>query len=68
MTEYLVKRTSKLLFPGLARDQRKRRLRMILLVAAACLFTTGMLSAWIMCVSVNGGHAVIMPVSSLWQR
>ena len=68
MTEYLVKRTSKLLFPGLARDQRKRRLRMILLVAAACLFTAGMLSAWIMCVSINGGHAVIMPVSSLWQR
>jgi len=65
MTEYLVKRTSKLLFPGLARDQRKRRLRMILLVAAACLFTTSMLSAWIMCVSINGGHAVIMPVPSL---
>jgi hypothetical protein len=68
MTEYFVKLTSKLLFPGLARDQRKRRLRVILLVAAACLFTAGMLSAWILCVSINGGHTVIMPLSSFWRR
>jgi hypothetical protein len=68
MTEYIVNHTGKLLFPGLARDQRKRRLRVILLVAAACLFSAGMLSAWIMCVSINGGHAVLMPDMSFWPR
>ena len=41
MTEYLVKRTGKLLFPHLARDQRKQQLQIILLVFMVSLVVAG---------------------------
>jgi hypothetical protein len=49
MAEYLLKRTGKLLFPHLARDQRKHRMRIILLVlgatcSGACLMAMLMMS------------------------
>jgi hypothetical protein len=49
MAEYLLKRTGKLLFPHLARDQRKHRMRIILLVlgttcSGAYLMVTLMMS------------------------
>jgi hypothetical protein len=43
MTEYLVKRTGKLLFPHLARDQRKHRLSIIMLVLLTSVFGDGTL-------------------------
>ena len=46
MTEYLVKHGSKLLFPHLARDQRKRRMSIILLVTVSGLFSAGVLALW----------------------
>jgi hypothetical protein len=48
MTEYLVKRTGKLLFPHLARDQRKHQLQIILLVFMASLCGAGSLVMWMM--------------------
>jgi len=45
MTDFIVKRASKLLFPHLARDQRKQLLLIIMLVAVTCLFTTALLLA-----------------------
>jgi hypothetical protein len=66
MTEHFVKHTSKMLFPNLARDQRIRRLRVILLVLSACLFSAGVLSVWL--ISASASHNVIMPDLSLWQR
>jgi hypothetical protein len=51
MTEYLVKHGSKLLFPHLARDQRKRRLSIILLVSMASLVSAGVLALWM---ALNG--------------
>lgn len=68
MTEYFVKRTGKLLFPYLARDQRKRRMRIILLVFAAALFSAGGLSAWLVSAGVSSGHVVMMPSLPLWQK
>jgi hypothetical protein len=46
MTEYLVQRTGKLLFPHLARDQRKHQMFIIMLVMAASLCTVGSLVMW----------------------
>ena len=46
MTEYIVKRTGKLLFPHLARDQRKQLLSRIMLVLVASFCTTGTLIMW----------------------
>ena len=46
MTEYIVKRTGKLLFPHLARDQRKNQMFIIMLVLMATLCTTGTLVMW----------------------
>jgi len=46
MTEYIVKRTGKLLFPHLARDQRKNQMFIIMLVLMASLCTTGTLVMW----------------------
>ncbi|MGA2278954.1 MAG: hypothetical protein ABSG80_01475 [Verrucomicrobiota bacterium] len=48
MTEYLVKRTGKLLFPHLARDQRNHQLQTILLVFMASLCGAGSLVMWMM--------------------
>ncbi|MGB8371120.1 MAG: hypothetical protein ACLPYZ_18370 [Limisphaerales bacterium] len=48
MTEYLVQRTGKLLFPHLARDQRKQQLQIILLVFMASLCGTSALVMWMM--------------------
>jgi hypothetical protein len=65
MTEYFVNHTSKLLFPSLARDQRRRRIRNILLVVTACLFSAGALSTWMM--SAGSSHSLAMP-DLPWQR
>jgi hypothetical protein len=46
MTEYIVKRTGKLLFPHLARDQRKHQMFIIMLVMTASLFAAGSLVMW----------------------
>jgi len=46
MTEYLVRRTGKLLFPHLARDQRNQRLSRILLVVITSLSAAGGLVMW----------------------
>ncbi len=67
MTEYFVKHTGKLLFPSLARDQRMRRMRIILLVVCTCLFSAGGLSVWMMSGS-SSSHNIIWPELSLWQR
>jgi hypothetical protein len=48
MTEYLVKRTGKLLFPHLARDQRNQQLLIILLVLVSSLSAAGGLAMWMM--------------------
>jgi hypothetical protein len=66
MTEYFVRHTSKLLFPSLARDQRRRRMRIILLVVATCLFSAGGLSVWLM--SASSSHNLVLPDLSLWQK
>ncbi|HLX96188.1 MAG TPA: hypothetical protein VKU37_10640 [Verrucomicrobiae bacterium] len=68
MTEYFVKRTSKLLFPSLARDERKRLMRNILLVVAACLVSAGGLSVWMLSASVSSGHLIVSPDLSLWTK
>jgi len=65
MTEYFVKHTSKLLFPSLARDQRRRRMHIILMVVSACLFSAGILSMWMM--SAGSSHSLAMP-DLPWQR
>jgi len=41
MTEYLVRRTGKLLFPHLARDQRKNQMSTIVLVLMVSLVVAG---------------------------
>lgn len=46
MTEYIVKRTGKLLFPHLARDQRKHMMLTILLVLVASFSAAGSLVVW----------------------
>jgi hypothetical protein len=46
MTEYFVKRTGKLLFPHLARDQRRRMLFIVSLVMMTSLFATSTLVMW----------------------
>ena len=46
MTEYIVNRTGKLLFPHLARDQRKHKMQVILLVLGTSLSATYMLVKW----------------------
>jgi len=46
MTEYLVNRTGRLLFPHLARDQRKHKMFTILLVLMTSLSTTCSLVMW----------------------
>ncbi len=46
MTEYIVKRTGKLLFPHLARDQRKNLMLTIMLVLVASFSAAGSLIAW----------------------
>jgi hypothetical protein len=48
MTEYLVRRTGKLLFPHLARDQRNQQLLVILLILATSLSAAGGLAMWMM--------------------
>jgi hypothetical protein len=66
MTEHFVKHTSKLLFPNLARDQRLRRMRIILLVVISCLFTAGGLSVWML--SASSSHNLLWPDLSLWPK
>ena len=61
MTKYVVRNTGKLLFPHLARDQRKRRMQIILLVLVVCLFSIGGLSVWMMSAGVSAGHIFMMP-------
>jgi hypothetical protein len=68
MTEYFVKRTSKLLFPSLARDERKRLMRNILIVLVACLVSAGGLSVWMLAAGTGGGHLLLSPDLSLWQK
>ena len=48
MTGYLVKRTGKLLFPHLARDQRNHQMQIILLILATSLSAAGSLVMWMM--------------------
>jgi hypothetical protein len=68
MTEYFVKRTSKRLFPSLARDERKRLICNVLLVMFACLVSAGGLSAWMLLAGASGGHCFVSPNLSLWPR
>jgi hypothetical protein len=44
MTDYLVRRMGKLLFPHLARDQRKHKMSVILLVLGTSLCTAYVLA------------------------
>ena len=46
MTEYIVNRTGKLLFPHLARDQRKHKMFVILLVLGTSLSAAYLLVKW----------------------
>ena len=46
MTEYIVYRTGKLLFPHLARDQRKHKMHIILLVLGTSFSAAYMLVMW----------------------
>ena len=46
MTEYIVNRTGKLLFPHLARDQRKQKMFIMLLVLVTSLSVAYMLVRW----------------------
>ncbi len=46
MTEFIVKRTGKLLFPHLARDQRKHQMFIVFLVLMTSLFATCSLVMW----------------------
>jgi hypothetical protein len=46
MTEYILYRTGKLLFPRLARDQRKHKMQIILLVLGTSLSVTFALVKW----------------------
>jgi hypothetical protein len=46
MTEYILNRTGKLLFPHLARDQRKHKMSIILLVLGTSLTTAYLLVTW----------------------
>jgi hypothetical protein len=48
MTGYLVKRTGKMLFPHLARDQRDHHLQIILLIFMTSLCGAGSLVMWMM--------------------
>jgi hypothetical protein len=50
MTEYLVKRTGKLLFPHLARDQRKHQLAIITLVLMFSLAVAGTIAKLMICI------------------
>jgi hypothetical protein len=52
MTEYLVRRTGKLLFPHLARDQRRRMLSITFLVLTTSLATAYFLAKWM----ISGRH------------
>jgi hypothetical protein len=52
MTEYILYRTGKLLFPHLARDQRKQKMQVILLVMGTSLTVTYILVKWMK----SGGH------------
>ena len=46
MTEYIVRHTGKVLFPHLARDQRKRLMTVIVLVLATSFASAGGLVMW----------------------
>ncbi len=48
MTEYIVYRTGKLLFPHLARDQRKHQMTVIMLVLVASLSAACPLVMWML--------------------
>ncbi|MGB7768019.1 MAG: hypothetical protein WBN22_04095 [Verrucomicrobiia bacterium] len=65
MTKYCLKRTGKLLFPHLARDQRKRQMRVILLVALTTLSSSGGMSAWMAAAAIPASHAVMFHDMSL---
>ena len=68
MTEYFVKHTSKLLFPHLARDQRKRRMFVILVVTMTTLSTAGALAAWMASTGFDVSRIVSIQGLSLWQK
>jgi len=67
MTEYFVKRTGKLLFPHLPRDQRKRRMIIILVVAMISLSSAGTLAAW-MATAGTSAHIGLLPNLFLEQK
>ena len=46
MTKFIVRRTGKLLFPHLARDQRKNMMLTIMLVLVASFSAAGSLIVW----------------------
>jgi len=48
MTEYILNRTGKFLFPNLPRDQRKQRLSIIMLILLTSVFGNGTLVFCIM--------------------
>lgn len=66
MTEYLVNHGSKLLFPHLARDQRKRRMSIICLVLGASLCSAGVLALWMALTGVDVSRMVSLRDLSLW--
>ena len=68
MTRTFVRHTGKLLFPNLARDQRKRLMHNILLVLTACLISAGGLSVWMMSAGVSAGHVIMIPNIFLGQK
>ena len=56
MTAHLMKRTGKLLFPHLARDQRKHKMQVILLVLGTSLSVTFALVKWMKSGQIGRAH------------
>ncbi len=52
MTEFIVKRTGKLLFPHLARDQRRHMMFIVTLVLTTSLSAAYLLTMWM----ISGRH------------
>ena len=68
MTDYLVKHTSKRLFPSLARDERKRLMFNILLVVMTCLVSAGGLAVWMLWAGASHAHLDLGAGLSLWSN
>lgn len=46
MTDFIIKRTGKILFPHLPRDQRKHQMFIVMLVIMTSVFTASSLIMW----------------------